>query len=252
MMHRYILGVYSLYERLTSEFPEILFESCASGGARFDPGMLYYAPQAWCSDDTDAWERCKIQYGTSMVYPLSSIGSHVSAVPNHQLARITPLETRAGVAYFGTFGYELVIGKMSAEEKKAVRRQIAFMKKYRELIQMNSDFYRLRSPFEHNETEWIAVSKDKKKALALFCQKTNRVNGSWLRMKLDGLDPSMMYLVKALVNGEQRETAAYGDELMQMGIVIDRADLTAMGGDYASILYEIEAVSGDDTGLPKN
>lgn len=242
VMHRYILGVYSLYERLTSKFPEILFESCASGGARFDPGMLYYAPQAWCSDDTDGWERCKIQYGTSMVYPLSAIGSHVSAVPNHQLARITPLETRGNAAYFGTFGYELVIGNMSDEEKDAVRRQIAFMKKYRKLIQMNSDFYRLRSPFEHNEAEWIAVSKDRKNALALFCQKSNRVNGSWLRMKLAGLDPDTMYRVSAVINGTQREFTAYGDELMSIGIVIDRNDLTAIGGDYASILYELEAV----------
>lgn len=243
MMHRYILGVYDLYERLTSQFPEILFESCASGGARFDPGMLYYAPQAWCSDDTDAWERCKIQYGTSMVYPLSSIGSHVSAVPNHQLARITPLETRANVAYFGTFGYELDIGKMSEDEKESVRRQISFMKKYREMIQTDSDFYRLRSPFEHNEAEWITVSRDKKKALAVFTQKSNRVNGSWLRMKLDGLDPSFLYRVSAFIDGETREFTAYGDELMKIGIVIDRIDLTFMGGDYASILYEIEAVS---------
>ncbi|MBQ6489267.1 MAG: alpha-galactosidase [Solobacterium sp.] len=246
MMHRYILGVYDLYEKLTGEFPEILFESCASGGARFDPGMLYYAPQAWCSDDTDAWERCKIQYGTSMVYPLSAIGSHVSTVPNHQLARVTPLRTRANIAYFGTFGYELVIGNMSAEEKDAVRRQIAFMKKYRELIQTGSDLYRLRSPFEHNEAEWIVVSKDRKKALALFCQKSNRVNGSWLRMKLDGLEPSFMYRVFAFIDEGPREFTAYGDELMKIGIAIDRVDLTVMGGDYVSILYEIEAVSCAD------
>ncbi|MDE6357509.1 MAG: alpha-galactosidase, partial [Eubacteriales bacterium] len=111
VMHKYILGVYDLYERLISKFPEILFESCASGGARFDPGMLYYAPQCWTSDNTDAIERLKIQYGTSMVYPLSSIGSHVSAIPNHQVFRNTPIETRANVAYFGTFGYELDLNK---------------------------------------------------------------------------------------------------------------------------------------------
>ena len=107
VFHNYVLGVYRLYERLTSRFPEVLFESCASGGARFDPGMLYYAPQGWISDDTDAVERLKIQYGTSIVYPLSCMGSHVSAVPNHQVFRNTPMDTRAAVAYFGTFGYEL-------------------------------------------------------------------------------------------------------------------------------------------------
>ena len=107
--------MYDLYERLTKRFPEILFESCASGGGRFDPGMLYYAPQTWTSDDSDAIERIKIQYGTSMVYPLSSMGAHVSVTPNHQLFRNTPLSTRANVAYFGAFGYELNIAKLSEE-----------------------------------------------------------------------------------------------------------------------------------------
>ena len=142
VMHRYILGVYSLYERLTREFPEILFESCASGGARFDPGMLYYAPQAWCSDDTDASERCKIQYGTTMVYPVSMIGSHVSAVPNHQLSRTTPLKTRGAVAMFGTFGYELDLDTLSPAEIGIVKEQIERMKKLRRMIQIDSDFYR--------------------------------------------------------------------------------------------------------------
>jgi len=105
--HRYVLGVYDLYDRLTREFPEILFESCAGGGGRFDPGMLAFAPQAWTSDDTDAVERLRIQWGTSIVYPLSSMGAHVAAVPNHQVGRVTPLATRAAVAFFGVFGYEL-------------------------------------------------------------------------------------------------------------------------------------------------
>ena len=138
--HKYILGVYELYERLTSRFPHVLFESCASGGARFDPGMLYYAPQGWTSDDTDAIERLKIQYGTSMVYPVSCMGSHVSASPNHQTNRVTPLETRADVAYFGTFGYELDLLKLGEEDKAEIRRQIAFMKEKRDLIQKGT-FY---------------------------------------------------------------------------------------------------------------
>ena len=129
--HKYILGVYGLYERLIKRFPDILFESCASGGGRFDPGLLYYAPQCWTSDDTDAVERCKIQYGTSLVYPVSSMGSHVSAVPNHQLLRNSSLEMRANVAYFGTFGYELDPNRLTEEEKEEVKEQIGFMKKYR-------------------------------------------------------------------------------------------------------------------------
>ena len=137
MMHKYILGVYDLYTRLTTEFPHILFESCASGGARFDPAMLAFAPQTWTSDDTDASERMKIQYGTSYVYPIVSMGSHVSAVPNHQLFRKTPLATRANVAYFGTFGYELDLNLLSEDEMVQVKNQIEFMKKYRELIQMD-------------------------------------------------------------------------------------------------------------------
>lgn len=129
-------------------------------------GMLYYAPQCWTSDDTDAVERLKIQYGTSMVYPLSSMGAHVSAVPNHQVLRTTPIETRANVACFGTFGYELDLNQLPGEELEKVRRQIAFMKASRELIQFGT-FYRLLSPFEGggNVTAWMVVSRDRKKAL---------------------------------------------------------------------------------------
>ncbi len=164
VFHRYILGVYELYDRLTSAFPEVLFESCASGGGRFDPGLLYYAPQAWASDDSDAVERLKIQYGTSFCYPVSSIGSHVSVTPNHQVYRNTPLYTRANVAYFGTFGYELDLNKLTEEEIAQVKEQIRFMKRYRGLIQFG-DFYRLSSPFEKNVTAWMVVSGDKREAV---------------------------------------------------------------------------------------
>jgi len=133
--HRYILGVYDLYARLTAAFPEILFESCAGGGGRFDPGLLAFAPQAWTSDDTDAIERLKIQWGTSLAYPLSSMGAHVSAVPNHQTGRITPIETRAAVAFFGVFGYELDPTALTAAERATVSSQIAFYKRHRELFQ---------------------------------------------------------------------------------------------------------------------
>jgi alpha-galactosidase len=133
--HRYILGVYELYRRLTTAFPEVLFESCAGGGGRFDPGLLAFAPQAWTSDDTDAIERLRIQWGTSLAYPLSSMGAHVSAVPNHQVGRVTPLATRAAVAFFGVFGYELDVTRFSDEERRAVRDQVAFYKAHRELFQ---------------------------------------------------------------------------------------------------------------------
>ena len=241
VMHKYILGVYDLYTRLTTEFPHILFESCASGGARFDPAMLYFAPQTWCSDDTDASERTKIQYGTSYVYPIVSMGSHVSAVPNHQMHRITPIETRANVAYFGTFGYELDLNLLSDAEIETVKKQIAFMKEHRELIQMDGDFYRLLSPFEGNETAWMVVSSDKTQAVAAFYQRLNKVNASWLRLKLDGLDANTKYEVScdmapvtsydakiAEAYGHKTEEdsvktyQAYGDELMSAGIPIDQ------------------------------
>ncbi|WP_301094783.1 alpha-galactosidase, partial [Faecalibaculum rodentium] len=162
--HRFILGVYALYDRLTKAHPEILFESCASGGARFDPGMLYYAPQTWTSDDTDAVERLKIQYGTSMLYPISSMGSHVSAIPNHQLHRLTSLHMRFAVAIFGTFGYELDPLALTEDEKEEIRDQVRFMKKYRQLIQFGT-FYRLQSPFAGTETARMVVSEDKKQAI---------------------------------------------------------------------------------------
>ena len=183
VFHRYILGVYDLYERLTSRFPEILFESCASGGARFDPGILYYAPQGWTSDDTDAVERLKIQYGTSYCYPVSSMGSHVSVSPNHQLNRETPLYTRANVAYFGTFGYELDLNKLTEEEQKEVKEQIAFMREYRDLFQFGT-FYRLSSPFEKNITAWMSVSEDKKTAIVGWYRVLNHVNDSYKSLKI--------------------------------------------------------------------
>lgn len=242
VMHKYILGVYDLYTRLTTEFPEILFESCASGGARFDPAMLYFAPQTWTSDDTDASERVKIQYGTSMVYPLVSMGSHVSAVPNHQLLRTTPLETRGNVAYFGTFGYELDLNLLSAEELEMVKKQISFMKQYRDLIQVEGDFYRLLSPFAGNDAAWMVVSRDKTEAIAGFYQRLNKINASWLRLRLQGLSEDSLYEVSRNVLGETKSYQAYGSELMYAGIPIDREELNEKGGDFASLLYVLKKI----------
>ena len=239
--HKYVLGVYELYERLTSRFPHVLFESCASGGARFDPGMLYYAPQGWTSDDTDAIERLKIQYGTSMVYPVSCMGSHVSASPNHQTNRVTPIETRADVAYFGTFGYELDLLKLSEEEKAEVRRQIAFMKEKRELIQKGI-FYRLKSPFEGNETAWMIVSEDQKKALVGYYRVMQPVNIGFVRLKLKGLKEDTCYKVSGY------DYDCYGDELMQVGMILSdsasgvwKKDVNDKG-DFLAKVFEIEAV----------
>ncbi|AIQ17705.1 alpha-galactosidase [Paenibacillus sp. FSL H7-0357] len=222
--HQYILGIYELHERLTSKFPEVLFESCASGGGRFDPGMLYYSPQGWISDNTDAVERLKIQYGTSMVYPLSSMGSHVSAVPNHQTSRSVSLNTRGSVAYFGTFGYELDISLLSDEEKATVQEQITFMKKYRGLMARGT-FYRLASPFQGNETAWMVRSRDRSRAIVGYYRILTKVNDGYRRLKLAGLDPHKKYRIAHL-----GEHGYFGDELMEIGIVLN--DHTS--GDYHS------------------
>ena len=220
VFHRYILGVYDLYDRLNTAFPEVLFESCASGGGRFDPGLLYYAPQGWASDDTDAAERLKIQYGTSYCYPISSIGAHVSASPNHQIMRSTPLYTRANVACFGTFGYELDLNRLTAEEQEEVKRQTAFMKKYRSVLQFGS-FYRLESPFEGNVTAWMSVSGDRKTAVVGGYRTLNGINMGYTRVKLRGLEPDSVYRVSedGVLRGEY-----YGDELMNVGLVTSDAD----------------------------
>lgn len=274
VFHRYILGVYDLYERLTSTFPHVLFESCASGGGRFDPGILYYAPQGWTSDDTDAIERVKIQYGTSMCYPISSMGSHVSVVPNHQTRREAPLRTRANAAYFGTFGYELDLGKLTADEIEEVKEQVRFMKVYRELIQYGT-FYRLASPFEDEECGWMVVSDDKKTAIVAWFRTLYTPNKCFTRMKLHGLDPDALYscnvlggqaltvsktpdgkLIYEKVSGDKGEDSAvnviagpscYGDELMNLGLITsDTSAGEIVGedmpcGDYDSRLYVLKA-----------
>ena len=215
IFHRYILGVYDLYERLTSEFPNILFESCASGGGRFDAGLLYYAPQAWTSDDSDAVERIKIQYGTSYCYPISSMGAHVSITPNHQLFRMTPLKLRGDVAYFGTFGYELDLAKLSDKEFEQVKKQIEFMKEYRGLIQQGK-FYRLKSPFDGNIAAWQIVSADKKKSVIGYYKILNDVCSPYRRLKLCGLDESNSYKIK--VDNEISAGEFLGGELMKIGL----------------------------------
>lgn len=235
VMHKYVLGVYSLYERLIAKYPEILFESCASGGARFDPGMLYYAPQAWTSDNTDAGERMKIQYGTSLVYPIRSMGAHVSAVPNHQIGRVTPLDTRANVAFFGAFGYELDFNKLSDEEVEQVKEQIKYYKQYRRLFQQGK-FYRLLNPFRGAETAWVVVNEDKTEAIAAYYQSLNQVNTPWLKFKVKGLEDDWLYKVSYL----DAEFIMYGSEIRNIGIPIDRRKYFKEAGDFTSILFNIK------------
>ncbi|MBQ8951223.1 MAG: alpha-galactosidase [Eubacterium sp.] len=232
--HKYIKGVYSLYERLRTDFPDILFESCSSGGNRFDAGMLYYAPQGWCSDNTDAIDRIRIQYGTSYGYPISSIGAHVSAVPNQQTGRNTSIGTRANVAYYGTFGYELDLNHISDDEFEEVKKQIIFMKENRELFQFGT-FYRLRSPFEADQAAWMVVSEDRRKAIfALYCMRSN-VNQLPGFLKLAGLLPEEKYSLR----GEEY----YGDELMNMGVTLGKLGSNGMtiGRDFVSYVEMLEA-----------
>lgn len=227
--HRYVLGLYELLEQITSEFPNILFESCCSGGGRFDPGMLHYMPQTWTSDDTDAVERLKIQYGTSLVYPVSSIGAHVSAVPNHQVGRITPLSFRGDVAMSGNFGYELDLTKFTDEEKELVKEQVANYKQIRSLVQQGN-LYRLQSPFEGNETAWMFVSDDQCEALVYYFRVMAVPHPPRRSLKLNGLNPELDYVLEA--SGE----VYGGDRLMQIGLT-----LPDIQQDYVSGCYKLKA-----------
>ncbi|MFC0215196.1 alpha-galactosidase [Paenibacillus chartarius] len=227
--HRYMLGLYELLERITSEFPHVLFESCSGGGGRFDPGMLYYMPQTWTSDNTDAVERLKIQYGTSIVYPISTMGAHVSAVPNHQVHRVTSLEMRGHVAMSGNFGYELDLTKFSDEEMDVVKRQVAEYKSLRHLVQFG-DQYRLLSPFEGNETAWMVVAEDRSDAMVAWFRVLAISHQPLRRLRLKGLDPNRDYMLEATgdVYG--------GDELMHAGIA-----LPDVKGDFQSVLWRFTA-----------
>ncbi len=234
--HRYILGVYQLYARLTEAFPKVLFESCASGGGRFDLGMMYYAPQAWCSDDTDAVERIKIQDGTSYGYTQNMWGAHVSAVPNDQVGRLTSLDTRAAVAYFGDFGYELDITKMAADELATIKKQVAFYKQYRHLFQFGK-FYRLDNPDTNNDNVygWQVVNEDRSEAILARFQILNGANPAYIRVYFAGLDPEVTYTVN---DGQERFSGA---ELMNAGYfvprIMDRTKSEKDPSDFSSRLF---------------
>ncbi|HII4524950.1 alpha-galactosidase [Clostridium perfringens] len=234
--HKYILNVYKLYDKLTTRFPNILFESCSSGGARFDPGMLYYAPQTWTSDNTDAIERIKIQYGSSLVYPLISIGSHVSESPNQQVFRETALETRANVAYFGNLGYELDVNNLSDVEKEEIKKQIQFYKENREVFQFG-EFYRIKNPYNNNISAWMVKSNDEK-TIILGCYKLlNHANEGKERVKLFGLDKDGDYKLSYPYEKEFK-----GDELMNVGISMNNYYFCNSGNDFSSVLYLLRKI----------
>lgn len=227
--HRYVLGLYDIMNRITSAFPQVLFESCSGGGGRFDPGILYYMPQTWTSDDTDAVERLFIQYGTSMVYPAITMAAHVSAVPNHQVNRSSSLDMRGHVAMAGNLGYELDLTKLTLEEKEAVKKQVAEYKEIRELVQFG-DFYRLRSPFEGNDTAWLFVRDDKKEVVVFYYRILAKANAPLTSiLKLRGLDVNKDY--QLLGTNE----VYGGDELMYAGLVIPE-----LKGDFASAYWRFK------------
>lgn len=215
LVHRYVLAVYDMMDRLTKDFPHILLENCSGGGARFDPGMLYYSPQIWCSDDTDAIERLKIQEGTAMVYPLSAIGAHVSDCPNHTVGRTTPFETRGYVALAGTFGYELDVTKISNEDREMIPKQIEMYHKYNDLVR-RGEYYRLESFSENNSFDaWAVVSKDKSEVLVTCIQVFGRPNHHSRRIKLKGLIEDKFY------KNEETEELISGGVLINAGINVN-------------------------------
>lgn len=228
--HRYMLGVYEVMDIITDRFPDVLFESCSGGGGRFDPGILYYMPQNWTSDDTDGVERLKIQYGTSIVYPTCAMTAHVSAVPNHQTGRITSMDFRHAVSMSGNFGYELDVSKFNDDERAYVKKQVALYKSIRKVIQFG-DLYRLESPFEGNDTSLIYVSEDKKEAVVFLYRVLSIPNEPLRRTKLKGLNPSFNYMI-----GD--ETIISGEQLLNYGI---NSPDELSWGDYKSSMILLTA-----------
>lgn len=192
VMYDYVLGLYDFLERIVTRYPDLLIEGCSGGGGRFDAGMMYYTPQIWCSDNTDALDRLQIQYGTSFGYPVSAVGSHVSAVPNHQTGRITSLHTRGVVAMAGTFGYELNLGKLSEEEKQEIRLQVEEYRKFAPLIQTGL-YYRLSDPTREEYAAWAFVSEDQKEVLLNVVLQEIHGNMTVNYVKLQGLKCSAIY-----------------------------------------------------------
>lgn len=228
--HRYVLGIYDLLERLHRDYPHILIEGCCGGGGRFDGGMLYYTPQIWCSDDTDAVDRLRIQYGTSFCYPVCTMGAHVSAVPNEQNGRVTPLKTRGVTAMSGAFGYEMDLGKCTAEEKMEIQRQVESYKIYYDLLH-DGDYYRLSSPFQDGiYTAWEHVSANRREALVSVVYDRNGAAPLFGTLRLKGLDPAFQYQIN------RTDSFYSGEILMKAGY-----PLPQMKGDYSAVQIYLRA-----------
>lgn len=228
VLHRHVLALYDLQERLVRDFPDLLLENCSGGGARFDAGMLYYSPQIWCSDNADPIERLMIQEGTHLIYPLSTTGSHVADSPNHINGRVTPFDTRADVALTGTFGYELDVTKISEEEQSKIPAQIEKYKKYRKLIQ-TGDYYRLASFRENGRYDsYMVVSKDKNHAAIIYVQVVTDSNVLSKKLKLCGLDSEKKYII------DDKEYT--GSVLMNVGYI-----MKPLKGDFKSVVIEVNS-----------
>lgn len=238
--HRYVLGVYEMQQRLITEFPDLLLENCSGGGGRFDPGMLFYSPQIWCSDDTDAIERLIVQEGTALLYPLSAMGAHVSVCPNHTVGRVTPFETRGYAALAGTFGYELDITKLGGEDAAMVKRQTAMYRRFNELVR-EGDYYRIASYQENHLFDCFQVNAPRKEeALVFYTQVLNEPNRRSRILRLQGLQPDADYRIWQVdMEGEELlkstgETVG-GSVLMQGGFPFER-----LWGDFQCRLLYLE------------
>lgn len=227
--HRYMLGLYNVLETIMTRFPDVLFEGCASGGARFDAGMMYYFNQYWTSDDSDAIERLYIQEGTSLVMPSIFIGAHVSACPNHQVLRMTPMNTRGYVAMTGTFGYELDVTKMNDEDFEEMQKQVSLFKEIRHVFH-KGDMYRLVSPFTNDDCVWEYVSEDKNTVIALFVRVKQTPAMRNVNVKLSGLDKDALYK-------ERGTDAVYGG-----GVLMNKGIISTIRGDFTSELKIFDKV----------
>jgi len=240
LFHRYVLGVYALQERLVNEFPDLLLENCSGGGARFDPGMLFYSPQIWCSDDTDAIERLRIQEGTAIVYPLSSMGAHVSDCPNHTVGRVTPFETRGYVALAGTFGYELDVTKIPQADRDMIPTQVEMYHKYNDLVRMG-DYYRIASYSQNREYDcYMVVGKDKAEALVTFINVIKGPSRHSRKIRLQGLDPQATYKLE-YVDGKNDVASSEGLDRTYTGEVLMKAGLLVANtpGDFQGKLIHV-------------
>ena len=237
--HRYVLALYRMQNKLVTEFPNLLLENCSGGGARFDPGMFYFSPQIWCSDDTDAIERLSIQEGTALIYPLSTMGAHVSVCPNHAVGRVTPFKTRGYVALSGTFGYELDITKLPQEERALIPHQVELYKKYSDLVR-TGDYWRIASYSQNHEYDcWMSLSKDKKRALVTFVQVFNHPNYKTRFIKIQGLDENKKYKI-SFPDENQNDFPV----IEMTGLTIKNAGIPVKRdwGDFNAKLIYIEAL----------